>query len=114
MLSLFSNWSGNNKIVNIRARRLRGYMGKIGSLNIWARVENAGDSHGFGRVGRRAGRKCSRHEFNPRKLHIFRRGMQKGGSVVHSCRLAAGRGGGGAEGDAITKSKGRGDELARW
>ena len=81
-------------------------MGKIGSLNIWARVENAGDSHGFGRIGRRAGRKCSETGFESRQLHKFRRGMPKGGSVVHSCRLAAGSGGGGAEGDAMSETEG--------
>ena len=34
--------------------------------------------------------------------------------MVHSCRPAAGSGEICAEGDAITKSEGRGDELARW
>lgn len=81
-------------------------MGKIGSLNIWARVENAGDSHGFGRIVRHTGRKCIITGFESRQLHIFRRGTLRSGSVVHSCRLAAGSGGGGAEGDAITKSGG--------
>ena len=89
-------------------------MGKIGSLSIWARVENAGDSHGFGRVGSITGRKCSRHEFESRSVAVFRRGMPKGGSVVHSCRLAAGSGGGGAILDGAVRKQGRRDEIAGW
>ena len=71
---------------------LQGIHGKIRPLNLDIRIENAGDSHGFGRVGTPAGRKCSRHEFNPRTLHKFRRGMLRSAPAVHSCRLAAGGG----------------------
>ena len=67
---------------------IQGRHGRIGSLNLRCALRNASDSHHFGRIVRHTGRKCSRHEFNPRTLHIFRRGMPKGGSVVHSCRLA--------------------------
>ena len=89
-------------------------MGKIGSLNIWARVENAGDSHGFGRIGSITGRKCSRHEFESRSVAVFRRGMQKGVPAVHSCRLAQEAAKGGAILDAITKSEGLDEEMAQW
>ena len=89
-------------------------MGKIGSLNIWARVENAGDSHGFGRIGSITGRKCSETGFESRQLQIFRRGMPKGGSVVHSCRLAAGRGEICAEVDGAEEIEGWRDEMAGW
>ena len=49
------------------------------SLNIWTGVENAGDSHGFGRIGSITGRKCSRREFESGKLHIFDVERQKAG-----------------------------------
>ena len=47
-------------------------------------------------------------------MRKFRRGMQKGGSVVHSCRLAAGSGKDGAILDGAEEMEGRRDELAQW
>lgn len=89
-------------------------MGKIGSLNLDIRIENASDSHHFGRIGSITGRKCSRHEFNPRSMHKFRRGMPKGVPAARNCRLAQEAAKGGAILDAITKSEGLDEEMAQW
>lgn len=88
-------------------------MGK-GSLNIWARVENAGDSHGFGRIGSITGRKCSWHEFESRQLQIFRRGMQKGVPAARNCRLAQEAAKDGAVVDGLGEKQGWRDEMAGW
>lgn len=81
-------------------------MGKIGSLNIWARVENAGDSHGFGRIGSITGRKCSRHELESRSVAVFRRGMQKGVPAARNCRLAQEAAKNSSEVDAMSETEG--------
>lgn len=88
-------------------------MGK-GSLNIWARVENAGDSHGFGRVGTPAGRKRIITGFESRSVAVFRRGMQKGVPAARNCRLAQEAAKDGAVVDGLGEKQGWRDEMAGW